>query len=140
MNKLSFILLICCSAMVFADRPDWYPEDEAAIEAKCREDNSISDETAKQIWSNNIEDNHDTRNFFLCLAEKKNIFSTETGFKPDRLLVVLKERAKLDCKPEFIEGCAEKGKDVTPDDAKMFTIMKCTVAGAEENCKKVEEN
>ncbi|XP_005192091.2 uncharacterized protein LOC101896904 [Musca domestica] len=138
MNKLSIVLIISCFAVIFAERPDWYPKDELAVEAKCREENSISPELMTKIWSSRIEDTPQVRNYVMCLGHNKNFYNSEMGFKADRLLVIMKERANMDCKPGFVEGCAEEGKDIEPEDAMLFKIIKCVIVGGEENCKKAE--
>ncbi|XP_073820400.1 uncharacterized protein [Musca autumnalis] len=138
MNKLSLVILICCFAMIFADLPDWFPQNQSEIEAKCKEESSISPESLEKIWTKDIEDTTEVRSFLLCLAQNKNVFSTEMGYKADRLQLVMKERGKLDCDMEFVEGCVNKSKDVKPDDVMTFDITKCMIDGVEEHCKKVE--
>ncbi|XP_058976098.1 B1 protein-like [Musca domestica] len=138
MNKLSFVFLICAIAMISADRPDWYPEDEAAVEAKCREENNVSAETVTKTWANEVEDTPELRKFLLCLSENKHLYHADTGFKADRLQYVLKEKSKLNCKDDFVEGCVNAAKDVKPDEALVFDVTKCVVAGAKEHCEKVE--
>ncbi|XP_005192094.1 uncharacterized protein LOC101897433 [Musca domestica] len=138
MTKFCCVVLICCLAMVSAELPDWYPQDEPAIEAKCRDENSISSDTMTKIWSHQIDDTPEIRKFLLCLAENKNVFNSDMGFKADRLQIIMKERAKMDCKLEFIEECEMGAKDMKPDDAMIFNIMKCIVGGIKENCKKIE--
>ncbi|XP_061394980.1 uncharacterized protein LOC133330559 [Musca vetustissima] len=138
MNKLSLVLLICCSVAILADRPDWYPENETEIEMKCQEENSISTETMNDIWAYKFDDTPEIRKLMLCLVERKNIYNKEMGFKADRLQIALTSRIKMDCKLEFVEKCGKEAKDITPADAMIFSIMKCIVAGMDENCKKVE--
>ncbi|XP_073820399.1 uncharacterized protein [Musca autumnalis] len=138
MNKLRFVLLICCFATIFAELPDWYPKNELEIEETCRQDASITPETMKKIMAYEVDDTPEIRAFLLCLAHNKNVFRSEMGFKADRLQFVMQKRSKLDCKLDFIEGCGNKSKDVEPDDAMIFAIMQCILDGREENCKKIE--
>lgn len=91
----------------------------------------------KKIITYHFEDTAEIRSFLLCQAIKKNVYSPEMGYKADRLQLILKERAKQDCKLEFIEECANKSNDVNPADVMVYNIMQCIIRDMKDNCRKV---
>ncbi|XP_073820402.1 uncharacterized protein [Musca autumnalis] len=133
-----FLTFICMISLVLSERPDWYPENPNAIEAECTNKYSISAETVEKIRAYQIEDTPAIRSALLCSAVGKNIYRPEFGFEPERYVIGIKYGLNVDCKVEYISGCAQKYMDIESQEEKYFKFFKCVIENRKDNCKKIE--
>ncbi|XP_013097474.2 B1 protein [Stomoxys calcitrans] len=138
MNRLLVVFLILFLSKTFAERPDWYPENAAEIEADCKKENGITPEIWSQMLSLDLEDTPAVRSVLLCLVKRKTVYRPENGFEAERLQVGLQQVAKRKCDLNHIKDCGEKFCDLEPEDFKIFSIFKCTLDDRHEKCEKVE--
>ncbi|XP_075144697.1 uncharacterized protein LOC142219717 [Haematobia irritans] len=132
------LIIITLISTILAERPDWYPENPAAIEEKCMQDHSITPEIWSTIRSFKMEDSPNIRAFLLCLNINKGVFRPDKGFEPERLATGIRLTANVDCDVNMIRSCGEKYADLQPNDYMIYSIIKCTVDHKDGNCHKIQ--
>ncbi|XP_011295728.2 uncharacterized protein LOC105262425 [Musca domestica] len=132
------IITICLLSLVFAERPDWYPENPQEIEAECMKKYNVDAETIAKIRAFQLEDTPTVRSVLFCSAVGKNVYRPEKGFEPERFAVGLKYGLNVDCNVDFIRNCANKYNNIESQEGKYFHFFKCVFDDIKENCKKIE--
>ncbi|XP_013097464.2 uncharacterized protein LOC106080593 [Stomoxys calcitrans] len=127
MIKVILFLLTYITVLVAAGKYDWHPEDPNAIHRKCKGDNPLPSQTLDDLQKGQITDCPEMRSLLLCTAKGMNVYSSEKGFDPDRLAYSLYRASNRQCNRELVRECVEQYKNVEPEDAMIFKVIKCIV-------------
>uniref|UniRef100_A0A1I8PYI8 Uncharacterized protein n=1 Tax=Stomoxys calcitrans TaxID=35570 RepID=A0A1I8PYI8_STOCA len=128
---IGIVLLTASNA---AQRPDWFPENRAEIEANCLMENSIDDETLTNIRQLKLDDTPQIRSLIMCSLINTNAYRPDREPEADRLVVAFQQNLKRDCDIDMVESCIDQYKHLQPDDYKYFTIIKCIFNEAPTKC------
>ncbi|XP_075144700.1 uncharacterized protein LOC142219719 [Haematobia irritans] len=137
MTKFIVVLLVLSMTMIFAERPEWYPENAAELEVNCMKDHNVTPEIVAKIRSFHLDDTPEIRDVVYCSAKAKNIYRPGVGFEPERFVLGVRESVKMDCNINYIRSCGEKHKYVQPEKSMYFNVLKCIFEDLESNCKKI---
>ncbi|XP_075144701.1 uncharacterized protein LOC142219720 [Haematobia irritans] len=137
MNKIVFVLIVLSSSMIFAERPSWYPENSAELDAECMKKHPVSAEIIEKVRSFHLEDTPNMRALVYCGATSKNVYIPGEGFNSERFVEGMKESSKMNCNMDSVRNCADKHKNAESDEAIFFNVLKCVFDDINGICNKV---
>ncbi|XP_013097475.2 uncharacterized protein LOC106080604 [Stomoxys calcitrans] len=135
-----FAFLMLFGLGILAERPEWYPENAAEIDAECMKKHVLSAEIMEKLKNDfTLEDTPTMRSLVFCSALGKQVFRPNVGFEAVRVVEGLQENAKLNCSLVAVQHCADQFKTANSNEAMFFSTMKCLFDNISENCSKIKE-
>ncbi|XP_061401185.1 uncharacterized protein LOC133336934 [Musca vetustissima] len=140
MHKI-IIFVVLFSTGVFANIPDWYPENPTEIEKQCIEQYPISAEAKAEIRNFKLIDDPNMKSLLLCVANGQNVYTPETDLDPERMAYSIYRSLHLECALELVRECLGNHKEHSVNgnhEDFMYLSLECIFDGAPGKCTHVE--